>query len=92
MLKVEVAVLPKVTNDLPLHPISHQPNWQHLSDLRLADPDFGTPGRIDILLGVDIVSEMLLQGRRHGPPGTTTAFETCFSWVLAGAVQCNQLQ
>ena len=32
-LKVEAVVLPKVTNNLPLHPISPQPNWQHLSDL-----------------------------------------------------------
>ena len=92
MLKVEAVVVPKVTNDLPLHPISPQPDWQHLSDLQMADPNFGTPGKIDILLGVDIVSDVSLQCRRHGPPGTPTAFETCFGWVLAGAVQCGQPQ
>ena len=58
----------------------------------MADPNFGTPGKIDILLGVDIVSDVLLQGRRHGPPGTPTTFETCFGWVLAGAVRCGQPQ
>ena len=49
----------------------------------LSDPDFGRPGRIDILLGVDVFVEVLMHGRRTGPPGTPIAFETLFGWVLA---------
>ena len=29
-------------------------NWNHLDNLTLADPDFRWPGRVDILLGVDL--------------------------------------
>ena len=59
--------------------------------LCLADPDFGIPGKIhvDVLLGVDVVSSTLLNGRRHGPPGSPSAFETSFGWVLAGTVGCG---
>ena len=89
-IQVEAIVLPKVTSDLPLHPVSFGRNWHHLSGLCLADPDFGSPSRLDLLLGVDIFSDVMLHGRRSGLPGTPTAFETCFGWVLAGAVDHGQ--
>ncbi len=60
-------VSPMVTCDLPISPVSFDLSWKHLSDIPLADPDFASPGRIDILLGVEVV---LLDGRRRGPPGS----------------------
>ena len=83
-IEVTAVVAPRVTCDLPLHPIPFDPTWNHLSDIPLADPDFGRPGRIDILLGVDVFVETLLHGRRIGSPGSPIAFETEFGWVLAG--------
>ena len=77
-------VVPRVTCELPVHPVTFKSNWTHLEQLSLADPQFGQPGRVDLLLGVDIFSEALLQGRRIGPPGSPIAFETVFGWVLAG--------
>ena len=77
-------VVPRVTCDLPVHPVAFGSTWSHLDDLSLADPDFGCPGKVDLLLGVDIFTEALLQGRRTGPSGTPVAFETVFGWVLAG--------
>ena len=50
---VETFVLKKITKDLPLHPIPLALKWEHLRDLKLTDPDFGTPVRIDLALGVD---------------------------------------
>ena len=52
----------------------------------MADPKFGTPGRIDLLLGVDIFTDVLLNGRRNGPPGSPTALETRLGWVLCGNI------
>ncbi len=60
--------------------------WKHLSGLKLADPGFGKPGKIDILLGADVFADVLLHGRRTGSPGTPTAFETVFGWVLSGKI------
>ncbi len=87
--EVEAMVLPKVTSDLPLHPVPFSRKWHHLSGLSLADPDFGSPGTVDVLLGVNIFSDILLHGRRSGPSGSPTAFETRFGWVFAGAVDCE---
>ena len=83
-LQISAIVVPRVTCDLPTQPVHLNAKWSHLNNLHLADPDFGQPNKIDILLGVDVYADVLLQGRRNGPPGTPTAFETKFGWVLTG--------
>ena len=82
---VSAVIVPRVTCDLPLHHIPFDKKWSHLSRLQLADPGFGQPGRVDLLLGVEIFAEVVLHGRRLGLPGSPIAFETQFGWVLAGS-------
>ena len=77
-MEVSAIIVPRVTCDLPLHPVSFDSSLHHLEDIDLADPDFGRPGRIDLLLGVDVFVVTLLQGRQTGPSGTPSAFETEF--------------
>ena len=86
-LDVSAMVVSRVTCDLPLHPIPSSVGWDHLSGIKLADPTYGTPGRIDMLLGVEIFVEVLGHGRRIGAPETPIAFETQFGWILAGNTQ-----
>ena len=45
-LTVSAIVVPCVTCDLLVQPVHHGTNWNHLSALMLADPDFGTPGKL----------------------------------------------
>ena len=78
-MEVTAVVVPCVTCDLPLHSVSFDPTWNNLTDIPLADPEFGCPGRVDILF-----IETLLHGWRIGPPGSPIALETKFGWVLAG--------
>ena len=49
---VTAVIMPCVTCDLQMHPIPSCEGWRHLSGINLADPDFGTPRRIDLLLGL----------------------------------------
>ena len=90
--KVEAAVLPQITTKPPAMPVSFDTNWRHLSGLRLADPGFGVPGYIDVLLGVDMFSRVVRQGRRQGPPGSPIAIKTCFGLVLSGTVRQSGLR
>ena len=63
-LQVSATVVPRVTCDLPTQPVPFNTKWSHLDNLHLADPNFGQPNKIDILLGVDIYADVLLQGGR----------------------------
>ena len=87
-VSVTAIVVPKVTCDLPMKPITFELGWTHLSHLPLADPGFGRPGQVDILLGADVFVEILGQGRRKGAAGSPTAFETDFCWDF-GWVLCS---
>ena len=88
--RISAVVVQRVMCDLPVQPNTPQLSWNHISDITLADPDFGRPGRIDLLLGVDVFVTSLLNGRRVGSPGTPTAFETKFGWVSAGSVESQE--
>ena len=46
-------ILSKVCMDKPVSPIDSISQWKHLTGLDLADPEFGTLARVDILLGAD---------------------------------------
>ena len=85
---VQAYVLKKIINDLPLEPIPVALKWGHLSDLKLAYPNFRTQARIDMLLhvGAEVFSSILRDGRRAGPRGTPSALNTCFGWVLFGKI------
>ena len=46
---VTAVIMPCVTCDLQMHPMPSCEGWRHLSGIKLADPDFGTRRRIDLL-------------------------------------------
>ena len=87
MHKIEVLVLQKITLNIPSCSVAFNQDWKHLSNLTLADPEFGVPGSVDILLGADVFSRTVLHGRRFGPSGSPSAIKTTFGWVLAGSVR-----
>ena len=65
-INVSAVVLPAVTCDLPVCPVPGELSWTHISDIRLADPAFGQPDRIDILLRVNVFVHVLRHGRQIG--------------------------
>ena len=83
--QVTAAVIPQVTGDLPLQGASSVRKLPHIMGLHLADAHFDEPGRIDLLLGEDVLPEIFLPGEVAGPPGTAKAWNTVFGWALRGA-------
>ena len=75
-----------MTCNLPTHPVVFNREWDYIKGLRLADPEFGKPGKIDVLLGVETFIDIVCHGRRKGCRGSPTAIETTFGWVLASNV------
>ncbi|XP_076384127.1 uncharacterized protein LOC143261990 [Megalopta genalis] len=56
--------------------------------LELADPDFQTPGRIDLLIGAGIFWDLLCVGQIKLGTGNLTLQKTRLGWVLGGSLRC----
>ncbi|KAJ8973698.1 hypothetical protein NQ317_000750 [Molorchus minor] len=82
----EALVLSQLCNDMPSIKIEEN-MWPRISNLKLADKTYHTPGPIDMLIGAEIFSDILKSGRIQGGMGEPTAFETVFGWVLLGKIQ-----
>ena len=54
--------------------------------MEFADPDYGTPVRVDLLLRCIVFNKAVVYGRRFGPFGSPSAFKTRIGWVLNGEV------
>ena len=91
-INITAVVVPKVTCDIPRYHIPFDSSWDHLSDLELADPEFGTPGQIDMLLGDNMFIEVLFHGWRVGPPNSTVAVETKLGWIISGATDTQNTE
>ena len=88
---VKVIILPKVTADMPRHNLQGIKDLPHIKDLSpLADPNFHLPKRIDLILDVDYLDEVLLPSKLSGPPGTPSAWNTLLGWGIMGRYSPNQ--
>ncbi|XP_045767032.1 uncharacterized protein LOC123868524 [Maniola jurtina] len=82
-VRVNAYVLRSLTTLLPTTNLS-APEWSDLENLELADPGYTTPGRIDILLGAEVYSDILLDGILKHPQENLLAQKTILGWVLSG--------
>lgn len=62
-------------------------SWNYISNVRLADETYHTPSEIDILVGAEFYSKIMLSGRLSGLENKPIAYETVFGWVLLGRTE-----
>ncbi|XP_043065265.1 uncharacterized protein LOC122320844 [Drosophila ficusphila] len=81
-------VLRSLTSPLPRTNIYLQ-NWSHIQGLELADPTFTRSGRIDLLIGVDVIPQLMLSEVRKGAQDQPIAQRTQLGWIVFG--KTNQI-
>ena len=82
------AVASTVTCDLPPQAVEQILDLPHIMGLQLADPDYRSPGRIDILLGAEMAPKVMVKALlRDGLPSQPIAQATHFGWVVSGPVK-----
>lgn len=84
-MQVKAHVLRKLTSFLPERNIVVQ-LWPNLPVMKLADPMFNIPNKIDLLLGAEVYCQIITEGFIRGPPGTLIAQNTKLGWILSGKV------
>lgn len=83
VVKMELHILDTISSPLPPTSIEQQ-QWNHLSELQLADPTFHCTGPVDILLGADTWGMIVRDGVVSRAPTEPCAINTCFGWVVFG--------
>lgn len=83
---IDALVISKITNNLPSTFINIQ-EWIHLNGIELADPTYYKPNKIDILLGADAHSKIIMNGLRKADSDVPIAQQTELGWVLSGHVE-----
>ena len=88
-LNVKCAVLTKITNTLPTADFPTK-NWSSLKNVKLVDPNFNIPSRIDLLLGADIYDHIVLEAKIQ--QDSVFLRETIFGWIVSGCIaDCQRL-
>lgn len=82
---IVAAIMQQVTRKLPSDQLPVG-NWPHLKKLQLADPDYGTPASINILLGADVIGNLYTQGFIEGGVSTPNAMNTRLGWIIFGSI------
>ncbi|XP_045772946.1 uncharacterized protein LOC123872610 [Maniola jurtina] len=86
-LSINAYIMPtRLTTQLPSKPITSTVYTSHIQGITLADPSFNTPGRIDMLLGVEVYAQILKADILNGPPGSPCAQYTSLGWILFGDI------
>ncbi|UYV83512.1 hypothetical protein LAZ67_23001282 [Cordylochernes scorpioides] len=80
---VEAVVTGVLTSEIPNFRLK-DPNWPTLKSLKLADPEFYIQAPIDMILGEDIYTELMLNGSISLGEGLPMAINTRLGWVLLG--------
>ncbi|XP_052564237.1 uncharacterized protein LOC128092976 [Culex pipiens pallens] len=78
-------VLEKIASDLPVTPVDVS-QMMLPCDIILADPHFGKPGPIDMIIGAEFFFDLLAAGRRKIVEDGPTLQETVFGWIVSGKV------
>lgn len=89
-------IIPEITGLIPNCELDKQ-SLQIPSNIKLADPSFHTPARIDILIGADCFWNLLCIGQIKVNKGQLTMQKTKLGWIAAGplgnplinSVRCN---
>nr|CAI5838764.1 unnamed protein product [Callosobruchus analis] len=76
-------IIDKITGNLPDFPI-HTNNWNIPCNIKLADPTYNKPGKIDILIGADVFWQLLCVGQLNIGSDEPLLQKTRLGWVVAG--------
>ncbi|XP_071632821.1 uncharacterized protein [Temnothorax longispinosus] len=93
---IECLVIPEITGQLPAQRINI-PEGEIPSNIKLADPSFNIPGKVNILIGADCFWNLLCVGQLTIGQNQLTFQKTKLGWIAVGplkgiysnSVRCN---
>lgn len=89
--ETEALIMKQLIKNLPSQTFT-KPDWSYLDHINLADPEFYHSRHVDVLLGADVYSRILMDGICRASSSLPTAQQTQLGWILSGntqTFQCN---
>jgi len=83
--KIDCAVLPKITGTIPATFVGSS-DWGIPEGLMLADENFNRSNSIDILLGADVLFEVLCHDKKRRPGNYQVLQDTEIGWIISGKI------
>ena len=87
---MQALVVESITGDLPSGPLPAVREQPYLQGLKLADPTFDKPGRVDLLLGVDSLPLLMGGSITYSEDRLLWATVTAYGWVISGKCHAQQ--
>lgn len=92
-INANVFIMNSLIKSLPNKTFS-KPLWSHIQNINLADPKFNESRPVDLLLGAELYSKIMLGGIIRGDDeNQPIAQQTQFGWLLCGSIKpyyrCN---
>ncbi|XP_055612492.1 uncharacterized protein LOC129759094 [Uranotaenia lowii] len=86
---LDFLVVPRVTGSLPSRKLDVS-NWPLPKDIRLADPKFFEPNRIDMLIGSEMFYDLMEAGKIRMSAELPLLQESRLGWLVAGPVHSSE--
>ena len=77
-------VIPRMTNQVPTNKVDVS-QLHHIRNLKLADPAFNTLEKIDVLLGADVLEDVMMEAKLKD--GGLSVRDSFFGWAVSGHVK-----
>ena len=87
--EVQCYILKQLTKWLPDNDLDIGA-WRHIKGLKWADPTFHKSGQIDVLLGMDVIVEIMKPGLVRGVNGQPMAQNTQLGWIISGNIHSHE--
>ncbi|XP_036346634.1 uncharacterized protein LOC118755949, partial [Rhagoletis pomonella] len=84
-IDTQAIVLPQLTRLLPTFTIE-KPDWNQFAMLDLADPNCFQQAQIDMIIGSDLIPQIMLSGIHRNICGGLLAQNTIFGWIISGPI------
>ena len=83
-IELSPSIVTSITGNTPSNDLTKHKDLDFTKNLKLADPSFGSPGRIDLLLGQDAMHKIMRGGVVNSPTSSLYCINTVFGWVVGG--------
>lgn len=87
-IQIHAHLFPVLTAHIPSFSVEN-PHWPHLEGLQLADPEFLTPGPVDMVLGAAPTGLIINPDVIRGTSDTPVAQSTLFGWIIFGSANSS---